>query len=188
MQTYQKSEGTHRGVRFEVMHPHGEVKEDSSYYDYRTLYGWCGYIYIDMALVPEHIHDEVWPTLAPWGFGSHPDRLRTVTPGLFDDLPFHGGVTFCDRHDCGHMRYVKVGCDYRHAGDRDEDHSASYVAYDLREVIDAFLERVPYLQRDIYTGDLYPESEGAFTEEGRFFAHTSKAKWEAEMEQRRAAK
>lgn len=149
--TKKVTSGTYRGVPVEIVHPHGEGAP--GYYHLRA-YGWCGYIYLWLEQVQdEKLREALWDDDA-YRFGI-----------WLDDLLFHGGVTFHSRRlDSKAQRFVKVGCDYRHYGDKDDMYDEHVVFADMCGVIDRLHARTTYLLRCSGDGRLATESEGIVPE------------------------
>lgn len=153
--TRELTSGTYRGIGFEVAHPHGKT----TFGDYHTTYGWCGYIYLRLDhFADETLRESLWPEPQSLGIGT---RLYLRHPDWLDDLDFHGGVTYFGLClDGEKRRYVKVGCDYRHYRDDDELYSERTVSVDLCRTIDQLHERTTYLMMCGGDGRLAHESEG----------------------------
>jgi len=166
----------HRGVFIEVAHPHGEVSEG---FPHRSLYGWCGYLYLELdQMADAKLRQSLWPKPIPLGIG---DRMVTHAPDWLDALDFHGGLSyFGKRLGPGDERGVKIGCDYRHLDDEDEAFSVDGVLHDMRRAVDRLHERTTYLMRCGGDGRLAPENEGTIPEAwDRWvsFAYMGESEW-----------
>jgi hypothetical protein len=172
--TQQVTRETYRGVTIEVIHPH-----DKGSLGYKTMYGWCGYVYLELDQVADKkLRKSLWPKPTPLGFGG---RMMTRAPDWLNELDFHGGVTyFCKQLGPADGRGVKVGCDYRHFGDEDELYDVDSVLCDMHHVVDRLHERTTYLMRCWGDGRLAPESEGTIPEgweQWASYAYMAESEW-----------
>ena len=101
---------------------------------------WTHYIYIniDKEIKEKEIAESFW--LKPEKCRISKKRIRY---DYFDkpisDLEFHGGCTFYSKESGvdGADRVVKIGCDYQHLWDKDQDYDLAYVTKEVRNTIDS---------------------------------------------------
>lgn len=115
----------YKGMNIEV------VKFETPFFDDNPKKFWCGYIYLNSKNHPEIASFEV--------------DYREYTDGVpfFDELPFHGGVTFSEVSKHREILRMKIGCDYQHYWDWDLEYTAEDVMREMREVVDAYREKFP---------------------------------------------
>ncbi len=133
------------GITYTLSH-HGYRGNPARYcdpFDYENHPGtWCFYLVVREQSFP-HRWGDFALTRSDAGFEQH--------PSLFDDLPFHGGVSWAstepyfDRESAKHWQAVKIGCDYNHLWDREACFPDTFnsVKCDAERAVDAFLEQNP---------------------------------------------
>jgi len=141
----------HKGFRLRVAHhaisvfkPHGI---------------WCYYIYL-----PENMFQN------PDDFAKFnlPSELKELFGGFYESFPYdetpdinwHGGVTYgmvssmvC-RRTGKKLAVVKLGCDYAHFADDDNDYSLGSVKADAEASIDTLCEMFPVNLKCSYSGEI----------------------------------
>lgn len=139
---------THRGVRYLVAF-HG-YRNGQEYVGADPHPGtWCWYL-----LIPQQMYPHRWDDFAVKVAsieGSLPPFFYHTEPAAFEDLPFHGGITWSsteptfDRKTGQTFDQSKIGCDYNHLWDREGGyfHTFNMVCRDAEYCVEAFLERHP---------------------------------------------
>lgn len=103
----------------------------------------AGYVKVDVRKLPED-----W-TRIEQGAEKYPDEDWAQThiflphDSPWNDLPFHGGVTYEDieSYGCGAFSQMKIGCDYNHSFDT-IDMELSWIIRNMMGVVDAMCERL----------------------------------------------
>lgn len=137
----------HNGVRYLVsFHGHRTGEE---YAGAEPQPGtWCWYL-----LIPEQMYPHRWDDFAvvPKVSTGEPVFHYDSEPEAFDDLPFHGGITWSsnepyrDRKSGKVWAQSKIGCDYNHLWDREGGyyHTFQMVCEDAEKCVEAFLKKHP---------------------------------------------
>lgn len=136
--------GCYRGVFFEIVH-----------WDIC----WNYYLYLTVnQLSDKELQKEVLrPEIGRFGYSDY-DKIA-----LFNALEFHGGITFYDKVAGG--KSIKIGCDYGHFHDSENDYNLEDVMNDARISIDKLHRACEYFLRNPYNGELMKESEAEYLDE-----------------------
>jgi len=93
---------------------------------------WAGYMYLHSKSHPEIL-----------GFDVDLSSKYTDRIPVFDDLPFHCGVTFSEITRHREDVRMKVGCDYQHYWDEGREYEHGIVLNDMCKVVDEYREKFP---------------------------------------------
>lgn len=165
-----KWRGSHRGVSYELSW-HGMS-------DYSPQGTWCYYIIVNS----EEFYADDWARLRL----AREDKeyagswRRHFDYDAFPDLDAHCGWTFGEMdtylgRDGKEYELVKVGCDYAHVYDRENDywHDRAAVERDAKRSVDLLCEMFPRRrQRCAYSGR-YDDADQFYTARNGFIIHNS---------------
>jgi hypothetical protein len=156
--TVLKRSGTHNGVRYEVVN---HSRYDS--FGRRELGTWCYYLYVSERMLPEDGFKEFWlDSGEPYVSSSgevHPNY--DYYSARFSGANWHGGVTFYEKLGGvdGASKYVKIGCDFSHLWDEDQEYSYDDVESEAKATIEQLCEMYAFYRRCPWNGKYQPESE-----------------------------
>jgi hypothetical protein len=130
---------------------------------------WNYYIFLNFrAMPPKHI-GAYTPTIII----DEKDRSYTQASEAINNIPMHGGVTYCEFANNG--KRIKVGCDYAHLWDEEHTYELSDIVYDLKETIDAWFKIMPdYKFFCNGNGKYYDVNDGTFDKFNNFYSNEYK--------------
>lgn len=131
---------------FKVSHEGAEVSvEVNRWLDWENRGKWNYYIYVPVAKLADKAKwvPKYDPSKESWSQFDYSESE-------FNNIDFHGGVTYCKIESHGTFEIIKVGCDYAHIFDSENmDEEYESVFTDAAQTGINFLERKPYTVQEI---------------------------------------
>ena len=122
--------GDYRGIRFEINQVHGHEDKWWTYY---------------LHLIRNRMQSDDFELFNVRARGnSINSKLYYPTEKIDSLLDFHGGCTYCEKEKGLRHNLIKVGCDYHHSWDEENEYRLDDIVYDVKKIIDEFLEKYSY--------------------------------------------
>jgi len=143
-------DGEYRNVKFEINNFFLSYQGDC----------WTHYIFINIdKMIPDKdLVEKFW-------LDGKVDKKGRVNYDYYDsiisELKFHGGCTWYSKVSGfdGANRVIKIGCDYQHLYDMEENYNESYVYQQVKETIDSLWKITPIKKWCNYCGEYVLDSE-----------------------------
>lgn len=127
----------YRGITAEIVHWGKDEKR-------RPDGTWNYYLYIPLKqVIDKELAEKLIPPLKTVNWGGKDNKIYDSNIPVIDDLELHGGVTYCKPELSSDGSLVlKIGCDYSHYGDEDQQYNEFDLSFDARNSIDKLHELV----------------------------------------------
>ena len=120
--TYVSHTGVYRGIPFEIREPFKH-------------YAWVYYVHISIDRIEDKkLAESLWFDPTKTEFGT----FYIMPNGVIDEIDFHGGCTYYGKqYGRQGERIVRLGCDYNHYWDSENEYSVDWLKNDIRNTIDS---------------------------------------------------